>query len=252
MKKTHLILILIILVLSIRFTIVEAVHASPSVKPSVSLTTPIVVPTTTIEDASIKAETDEIAPWLITDEESRWFADEIDILQRVLLDTISALEANGIDGKALLDGYRFRHDSGRYVDDVEGRMGKIDHNVGVITLSDTAFTVLQGFAIYHELGHAVDYRLDRQLSEGFHSHTGGPLNNGDDIQWQTADNYWLRLNGRDDREEATADAFAFLVMVDHAGLKRPIFANQPVTTDYDGISAALTLALRNSELILPE
>jgi hypothetical protein len=110
-----------------------------------------------------------------------------------------------------------------------------------------AFSVMNGFAIYHELGHAVDHRLNRQLSEGFHRHAGGPVISEANEQWQTADNYWLRLEGRDDREEAAADAFAVLVM-SHAGLKQPFFARQPVTTDYDDISEALAHSLQTSEL----
>jgi hypothetical protein len=244
MKVKRLIQVLIILVLSLRFAIAQA---APSTPPSAPLTKLVVVAPTgsgTIEQTV--AETDEITYWLISDGDSHWNAEETKILQRVLQDTFGALEANGIDGKALLEGYRFRHDAGRYVDDVEGRMAKIDHSVEEITLADTALTVRQGFAIYHELGHAVDYRLNRQLSEGFHRNTGGLKIGEDNEQWQTADNYWLRLGGRDDREEATADAFAVLVMVNHAGLKRPIFAHQPLTTDYDGISTALALALQTA------
>jgi hypothetical protein len=125
-------------------------------------------------------------------------------------------------------------------------MGIIDHNIGEITLSDKAFTVQNGFAIYHELGHAVDYQLNRQLSAGFHKYTDGPEMSEDGGKWQTADNYWLRLQGRNDREEAAADAFAVLVM-SQAGLGRPVFANQPVTTDYNGISAAAALALQTGD-----
>ncbi len=241
MKAIHLIQVLIVLVLSIGFTIAQAAPPSP---PSAPLTTPVVDAAATTDNAATGAAKDAIEYWLISDGDSRWTADEAETLQRVLQDTFGALAANGIDGMVLLAGYRFRHDASRYVDDVEGLMGKIDHNVGEITLSDTAFTVLNGFAIYHEMGHAVDYRLNRQLSEGFHRHIGGPEISADGEQWQTADNYWLRQQGRDDREEAAADAFAVLVMVSHAGLERPIFAHQSITTDYDGISAALALALQ--------
>jgi hypothetical protein len=89
--------------------------------------------------------------------------------------------------------------------------------------------------------------LNRQLSEEFHRRIGRHGIHESGQQWQTTDNYWLRLEGRDDREEATADAFAVLVMVTYAGLKRPVFAHQPITTDYEGISAALAQALQTSE-----
>jgi len=243
MEATYIIQVFISLFLSIRSTLAPY---EPSTGPSDSLTKPAIVAAATGRTVTV-AEIDEIAYWIIIDEESRWSADEAETLQRVLQNTFAALEANGIDGKALLDGYRFRHEAGPYIGNVEGRMGTIDHNVGVITLSDEAFVVLNGFSIYHELGHAVDFLLNRQLSTGFHRYTGGPGINVDPQQWQTADNYWLRLQGRNDREEAAADAFAILVM-SHAGIKLPIFANQPVTANYDDISAAAALALQTSEL----
>jgi hypothetical protein len=242
MKATHLMQVSIILVLSIQFSVATT---APSPQPSAPSTKPVVVSATTDKAVTV-AETDEIEYWLISDEESHWFTDEVEVLQCALQNTFGALTAKGIDGMALLDGYRFRHEADLYVGDVEGQMGTIDHNVGVIRLSDRAFTVLNGFAIYHELGHAVDNRLNRQLSESFHTYTGGPKISEDGKQWQTADNYWLREQGHYDREEATADAFAVWVMVSYAGLNRPVFANQPITTDYDGISAAMALALQTS------
>jgi hypothetical protein len=244
MKVTHLSKVLIILFLSIQYTISSA---APSPRPQTPSTEPVAIVSTT-NNAAIFAKTDEIVSWLIIDEESRWSAEEVEVVQRVLQYTLGALAANSIDGMPLLGGYRFRHEAGSYVGDVEGRMGTIDHNVGVITLSDKAFTVQDGFAIYHELGHAVDNRLNRQLSEGFHRYTGGRETSENGNQWHTADNYWLRLQGRDDREEATADAFAILVMVSYAGLNKPVFAHQPISTDYDDISAAMVLALQTSEL----
>jgi len=244
MKVKRLIQALFILVLSVRFTTTSAM---PSPLSSAPATEPVVVAAST-NNVATAAETDEIGYWLITDEDSHWSVDEVEVLQRALQYTLAALAANGIDGVALLDGYRFRHEAGPYVGDVEGRMGTIDHNVGIIMLSDRAFTVLNGFAIYHELGHAVDNQLNGQLSEGFQRYTGGPEISGDNNQWRTADNYWLRLQGRNDRAEATADAFAVLVMVSYAGVNRPVFAHEPITTDYDGISAAITLALQTNEL----
>jgi hypothetical protein len=244
MKATHLIQVLIILIMSSRVTVALA---APLPQTSVSLTKPAGAVVKT-NDAATVAQMDEIAYWTITDEDSRWTTDEAKILRRALQATFGALAVNGIDGMVLLDGYRFRHDAGDYVDDVEGRMGIIDHNTGEIVLSDKAFTVMNGFPIYHELGHAVDQRLNRQLSEGFQRYTSGPVISEDDNQWQTADNYWLRSQGRYDREEAAADAFAIMVMVSFAGLTRPIFAQQPITTDYDGISAAAALALHTSDL----
>jgi hypothetical protein len=245
MNAMHQIQVLIVLVLSIRSTVIQI---APSTRSSVPMTKRVVATTTTIDNATTEIETHGFSTWLIIDQDSCWDAEEVEILKRVLQNTFDTLAANGIDGMVLLDGYRFRHKAGRYIDQEKGFMASIDHNKNEITLSDMAFTVQDGFAIYHELGHAIDYRLDRQLSEGFHRYTGGAETNEDGKQWKTADNYWLRLKGRDDREEATADAFAVLVMMTYAVLKRPVFAHQPITTDYDGISAALALALQTIEL----
>lgn len=61
--------------------------------------------------------------------------------------------------------------------------------------------------------------------------------------WQTADNFWIRPEGRDDREEAAADAFAVWVMVERTGLRRPVFPGTPLTPDYAGIASAAESAL---------
>jgi hypothetical protein len=192
-------------------------------------------------------ETDEIDNWLITSEDSHWSVEEISVLRNVLQNTFDVLADNNIDGRTLLAGYRFRHEAGLYIGGKEGRMGVIDHNEGVITLTDKAFSVQNGFAIYHELGHAVDHRLNRQLSANFHRYTDGTEISEDGSLWRTADNYWLRAQGRDDREEAAADAFAILVMVNYAGLNPPVFAKQPLTASYEDISAAAAQALQNAE-----
>ena len=241
MKTTHLIKTLIILFISIQSAIASA---APSPQASTRSTNLVVVGATSNSAVKV-AETDKIDYYLITDEESHWSADEIEFLQDVLENTFGTLAAHNIDGRELLDGYRFRHEAGSYVGDKDGRMGTIDHNEGVITLTDKAFTVQNGFAIYHELGHAVDFRLNRQLSTGFHRYSAGTEISVDDNQWDTADNFWLRKQSRDDREEAAADAFAILVMVSYAGLNPPVFANQPVAASYEDISAAAAQALQN-------
>lgn len=236
-----LIQLIILLIFSIQFIPAQASTNEGSITPSTRLSTNNFPRTNSQETV---ARIYEMSDWLITDRESRWTGNETTTLQRVFHDTLNALAFHGIEGMELLNEYRFRHDARPYVDNVEGRMAKIDHDKGEITLSDKAFTVQNSFVIYHELGHAVDYRLNRRLTNGFHLLTAGTDFTGNDGKWQTAENYWLRLQGRDDPEEAAADAFAILVMVNHAGLKPPIFAHQPITTDYDGISAAISLALQ--------
>lgn len=183
----------------------------------------------------------EAGRWLIFAEDGAWTVEEAEQVRRALLDVFAALAAAGEDGSELLDGYRFRRYASEYVDGVPGRVARVNHGELEIVLSDTAFLRQQGFYIYHELGHAVDGRLDRRLSAHFHGHTGGGPTAGG--SWQTADNFWIRPEGRDDREEAAADAFAVWVMVERAGLRKPVFPGAPMATDHAAIAAAAESAL---------
>lgn len=184
---------------------------------------------------------DETDRWLISAEDGAWTVEEAEQVRSVLLDVFAALATAGVNGSELLDGYRFRRYAGEYVDGVPGRVAKVNHADLEIVLSDTAFLRQQGFYLYHELGHAVDRRLDRRLSTHFHTHTGGgPAAGG---SWQTGAGSWIRPEGREDREEAAADAFAVWVMVEYAGLRKPVFPGAPMTTDYPGIAAAAESAL---------
>jgi hypothetical protein len=65
---------------------------------------------------------------------------------------------------------------------------------------------------------------------------------GDASSWQTRDGFWLRYHGRDDREEATADAFAWWVMA-QAEQATPFFPGTPVTTDYDEVASVMAEAM---------
>lgn len=188
--------------------------------------------------------TGDASHWFGTHERTSWTVEELRILREILVEVIDALNTVDVDGNALLGDYRFRRDPGHYADSITGRMAKVDHNEMVITLSDTSFLRQQGFTIYHELGHAVDFRLGRNLSAGFH-HLVGSDEESSELTWKTADNFWIRQEGRDDREEAAADAFAVWVMVEHAGLQQPVFPRAPISTDYDGIAQAVETVLKD-------
>lgn len=177
----------------------------------------------------------------VVEKDSQWTPAEIETVEGIVRETVAALGSVGLDGEEMLDGYRFRRYAGTYVNDAEGLLAAVDHNIREITLSDSAFSRHHGFNIYHELGHIVDRALDRRLNQAFHLRAGSPPDGRDD--WETAEGYWLRKHGREHAQEATADAFALWVAVDHAGLPKPVFYGTPLTTDYAGISQAIFSSL---------
>lgn len=172
-------------------------------------------------------------------QKSKWSEEEMAAVQQIVDYTLNALKEVGLDGRQILAGYRFRRYDGNYVNDVEGVISVIDHEMMEIILADNAFLRHQGFNIYHELGHAVDYRLARQLSQSYHQ-IAGSGQEIDDEAWNTADGYWLRFHGRDDREEATADAFALWIFTSQADLDYPVFYGTPTTVDYEGMVDAIS------------
>ena len=174
--------------------------------------------------------------WFIREGNSTWTDSELETVSQALTQTIRALSLAGLDGQEIFQGYRFRRFQGEYVDAVDGRLAIVDHQNGEIVLSDAAFKRHKGFNIYHELGHIVDYRLDRQLSHFFHLRAG---TNQAAVDWATAEGYWLRNHGRYDREEATADAFALWVLAQDSDAYRPVFFGTPVTVDYEAIIWAI-------------
>lgn len=189
------------------------------------------------EPANIIASEDtESDSLFIVDDNSTWTDADMAMVSQVISNTLGALSRAGLNGADLIDGYRFRRYTGEYVDGQQGLVGAADHGAQVVVLSDSAFKRLNGFYIYHELGHVVDSRLDRRLSEAFHSQIGAESN--DAGNWQTKDGFWMRAQTRDDREEATADAFALWVTVYFAGSKTPVFAGMPLDVQVEGIAQA--------------
>ena len=188
---------------------------------------------------------EEAQDWFIVDEESRWSDQELMVVRQIMDHTWEALEKVGLDGEGLLEGYRFRRVQAEFVPGEERLLAIVDHQKMEIVLADGAFKRLGGFYIYHELGHAIDRQLERLPSEAYHRIAGegqGKSPEGSDT-WMTTTGFWLRYPGRDDREEATADAFAWWVM-DQAGQTQPFFPGTPVTTDYADVAQAIEDALR--------
>lgn len=181
--------------------------------------------------------------WFIRDENSNWTESELEIVSQVLDETIQALSQAGLDGQEILQGYRFRRFQGEFVDSVDGRLAIVDHQKDEIVLSDAAFKRHQGFNIYHEIGHIVDYRLERQLSQNFHLRAG---TNQVAEDGATAEGYWLRDHGRYDREEATADGFALWVLAQNSEAYRPVFFGTPLAVDYEGIIGAIAAAIQEA------
>lgn len=181
--------------------------------------------------------------WVINPTESTWTEEELGLVHKALFNTVTALDDAGFDGQALLKGYRFRRQPGEFVGGVDGRIALVRHHNQEIILSDTAFLRLQGYYIYHELGHVVDKRLDRKLSQNFHNSIGSIGING---MQKTADGYWLNEHAKLDQEEATADAFALWVILRYTENYRPVFWNTPYIISYENIVSALDNAIQQN------
>ena len=182
--------------------------------------------------------------WIIVAPNGDWEVGELEMLRDLVTAVIEALEQQGLDGRTLLNGYRFRRQHGEFIADNLGHVAVVNHTSQEITLADAAFKRLHGFYIIHELGHVVDYRSGRQLTANFHALAGSDLQ-----AQQTAANYWLNLPARDDLEEATADGFALWIMSTFTASYRPAFAYTPQTTNYAGITTAMAASIE--ELSVP-
>ena len=174
--------------------------------------------------------------WFVHAQDSQWQSEEVALVQGVLARTIKALDEAGYDGRALFAGYRFRRYAGEYVNGVQGQIALVRHNSQEIILGDAAFVRLWGYYIYHELGHVVDKRTGRALSDAFQAQIGG-----DGVG--TPDGYWLNDHARGDREEGTADAFALWITMRYTDNPRPVFAHIPNDTDYEQIVSAFETAM---------
>jgi hypothetical protein len=184
--------------------------------------------------------------WIIVDESSTWTVAHLEMLHKSLWETMSALETVGLDGRSLLAGYRFRHQSGERIHGWENSIALVRHEAQEIILTDNAFSTEDGFSIYHELGHVADHRLKRQLTTTFMAVVGG----GEEYKRQTGhllpDGYWVRTQTSLNPYEATADAFAVWVTVGYLQRPHPTFYTMPDDVNFESISWAVDLALQEA------
>jgi len=236
------VLITIILISGIIFIVSQVEADQQPVNPEGTGIAPAAVVTVDNPDSSATAASpaSDRPERFIFNDESQWTADELAAVDQVLAHTFQALDEVGLDGQLLLDDYGFRRVSGEHIDEDLGLIGLVNHDTHIISLADAAFVRLGGFYIYHEIGHAVDHRLGRELSEQIIAMAG---THNITAVGATADGYWLRAHAHEVREEATADAFALWVGSEQADMRRPIFAGTPLNADYDGIVRALEIGM---------
>lgn len=178
--------------------------------------------------------------WIIVDE-GDWTVGQLRMVRGAIVNTMAALDDLGLDGQAMLAGYRFRRVNSRYVHDIPGRRAQVNHAEKVVLLADDAFMVYQGFFIYHELGHIIDRASGRALSSGVaeraierNANPAGP---------EVVDGYWMRDQARTSPSEAAADAFALWVLVDFSGYDLPSFPTSPNRVDAAAIFFLVELTL---------
>ena len=166
----------------------------------------------------------------------------MEMVKAALADSFDALETVGLDGEELLAGYRFRRQEGEFVRDERGLVALVNHDAEEIVLPDAAFLRQGGFSIFHELGHALDNRLSREMTRRFHQEAAerAGLTGSQSL---TPDGFWLRPSAIEAREEATADAFALWVTVHFSGNRRPVFAGTPMDVQFQAIAQAIEEAL---------
>ncbi len=187
--------------------------------------------------------------WIIVDAESAWTAVQLTAVHHALVETFAALAEVGINGRHLLAGYRFRYQPGDRLNGRQESIALARHEVQEIILTDSAFTVQAGFSIYHELGHAVDNRLQRQLTVGFIDLIGGGEDYRRENGYLIPDGYWVRTQTRHSPYEATADAFGVWVTTHTSPAAAPIFHTTPPDISYRAISLAVETTLRQAAAI---
>ncbi|MDX1613644.1 MAG: hypothetical protein R3300_04990 [Candidatus Promineifilaceae bacterium] len=238
------------LVLFIILTAIAPVWAADDHDPSAGLSAPIfaikesgasVDPATAARLAAAFGATWQ--KWIDPETSNAWNAAELKQIRAILDDTLAALSDVGLDGAALLAGYRFRRVAGEYVRPDKQYVALANHEQQTIILGTAAFVRLQGFYIYHELGHAVDHRLERRLGDAFHSQAGSGYTAKQ--QWLTGAGYWMRPHARDARSEATADAFALWVSSNYGKRRPPVFGGSPADLNYESIGLAAQGALHS-------
>ena len=184
--------------------------------------------------------------WIIIEENSTWTAGALMTIRRSLLNTLEVLDKNGFEGHNILDGYRFKRHQGAYVDEKKGWVALVNHDRQEILLADKAF-VGQGFIVYHELGHVVDYRLGGGLKEQFRqtsaAHESELLITHSSLS--VVEGFWIREQGHNNLGEAAADAFALWVMANSGGLQGLAFKDAPAKVNYSRIVEAMDISFQS-------
>ena len=177
----------------------------------------------------------DFSKWFIENETSVWSPVERLIVETAISNALDALSDAGLDGEALLGGFRFERFAGEYANDKKGKIALTYFEAQKIVLSDSIFLPENVFYIYHELGHVIDYRSGNELNTKFHELTlqiDGVTARHD---WTTAQGFFLRGQAHVHKPEATADAFALWVYVDYMGNPVPEFPHMPENGDPDAI-----------------
>jgi len=174
--------------------------------------------------------------WVILNTQSSWEIADLQLLHTALLVTMRALDDAGFGGYSLLSGYRFRHSRGVYLPGELGILARVDHEKQEVVLADGALRKQWGFYIYHELGHIVDKRLAQLLTYEFQRLAHGDKDVGDG---KTADGFWLNKAARERPAEATADAFALWIVLNHTTNPRPVIWLRPEGTNYETIAGVM-------------
>jgi hypothetical protein len=187
-----------------------------------------------VQDRSAASSVD-FSNWFIENETSVWTPVERLIVEIAISNAMDALADAGLDGEALLGGFRFVRFAGEYANDKKGKIALTYYDGKKIILSDSIFLPENIFYIYHELGHVVDYRSGHILNDHFHELTlqiDGVTALHD---WTTAQGFFLRGQAHVHKIEATADAFALWVYVAYAGNPVPEFPHMPENGNPDAI-----------------
>lgn len=177
----------------------------------------------------------DLHDWLIVDETSRWSEAELRIVDRVMRNSLGALAEAGLDGEALMGGYRFRHWAGEFAKDQDGKIAVVNHGDREIVLSDTILRAEYEFFIYHEIGHVINRSSAGRLEANFH----GLIEQIEGVvikhDWTTAEGFWMRGQAHIHRSESIADAFALWVWTGFAGWEIPRFQDMPESARPDAI-----------------
>ena len=175
--------------------------------------------------------------WIVEDETSHWTPEELALVRRGLWAAHRVLADAGLDPATVLGGYRLRRHAGEFYLPERRYVAAVCHDTQEIILADAVFMRMDMFYLYHELGHVVDHRLNRELTAGLRDALG--LEPGDPAPRGT----WIRGTARDVAYELTADAFGIYLGRTYLDMASPAYDSTPAETDYDRIADAMAAAL---------